>query len=156
MIKTNASDYAVAGIISQYSSSKLLHPLAFQSQNLHNSELNYENHDKELLAIVFCLQKWCSYLLSISKTFRILTCRQAQSAEFLSEFHFNITYLPRKLAVGKAFANNNPNNVQNIFSPITHSDSPKVYLNLMTLHLKTLKLQDSQLKKIVVPDNPSL
>ncbi|KNZ64186.1 uncharacterized protein VP01_10578g1, partial [Puccinia sorghi] len=63
LIETNASDYAVAGVTSQYSSSNLLHPVAFESQKLHNSELNYKIHDKELLEISFCLQKWCSYLL---------------------------------------------------------------------------------------------
>ncbi|KNZ45489.1 putative retrotransposon nucleocapsid protein, partial [Puccinia sorghi] len=87
---------------------------------------------------------------------------------------------------GEAFANNNPDNVRTIFSPLTHSDPPKVYLNLITLHSKTLKLRDAQLsdpwcrdirnniashlkdysilkndlllykEKIVVPDNPSL
>ncbi|KNZ55924.1 uncharacterized protein VP01_2540g2 [Puccinia sorghi] len=41
---------------------------------------------------------------------------------------------------GKAFANNNPDNVRTIFSPLTHSNPPKVYLNLMTLHSKTLEL----------------
>ncbi|KNZ45558.1 putative retrovirus polyprotein, partial [Puccinia sorghi] len=85
--------------------------------------------------------KWCSYLLSLSETFevltdhnalkyfmssKVLTCHHAQWAEFLSEFHFTITYQPRKLAVvpdalsrrdnvypreGKAFANNNPDNL---------------------------------------------
>ncbi|KNZ61502.1 hypothetical protein VP01_13923g1, partial [Puccinia sorghi] len=77
---------------------------------LHNSELNYKIHDKELLEIVFCLQKWCSYLLSISEPFKVLTdhnalkyfmsskvltCQQAQWAEFLSEFHFTIIDLEK-------------------------------------------------------------
>ncbi|KNZ50126.1 uncharacterized protein VP01_4585g2 [Puccinia sorghi] len=31
LIETDASDYAVAGVISQYSSLNLLHPIAFQS-----------------------------------------------------------------------------------------------------------------------------
>ncbi|KNZ48723.1 putative retrovirus polyprotein [Puccinia sorghi] len=56
---------------------------------------------------------------------KVLTRRQARWAEFLSEFHFTITYQPGKLAVvldalsrrdkvypreGKAFTNNNPDN----------------------------------------------
>ncbi|KNZ57379.1 uncharacterized protein VP01_2174g6, partial [Puccinia sorghi] len=52
LIETVASDYAVAGVISQYSSLNLLHPVAFDSQKLNNSELNYKIHDKELLEIV--------------------------------------------------------------------------------------------------------
>ncbi|KNZ62162.1 uncharacterized protein VP01_1305g1, partial [Puccinia sorghi] len=77
LIKTDTSDYAFAGVISQYSSSNLLHPVAFESQKLHNSELNYKIHDKELLAIVFCLQKWCSYLISLSEPFKVLTDHNA-------------------------------------------------------------------------------
>ncbi|KNZ45761.1 hypothetical protein VP01_7821g1, partial [Puccinia sorghi] len=34
LIETDASDYAVAGFISQYSSLNLLHPVAFESRNL--------------------------------------------------------------------------------------------------------------------------
>ncbi|KNZ53467.1 uncharacterized protein VP01_3230g6 [Puccinia sorghi] len=122
LIKTNASDHAVTGVISQYSSLNLLHPVAFKAQRLHNSELNYEIHDKELLEI----QKWCSYLLKV-----ILDALSRQDTVYTRE--------------GEAFANNNPHNVQTIFSPLTHSDSPKVYLNSMKLHSKTLKLCDAQL-----------
>ncbi|KNZ64035.1 uncharacterized protein VP01_10746g1, partial [Puccinia sorghi] len=107
LIETDASDYAVAGVISQYSSLNLLHPVAFESQKLNNSKLNYKIHDKELLTIGFCLQKWRSYLLSLSEPFevltdhnalkyfmssKVLTRQQAQWAEFLSKFHFTITY----------------------------------------------------------------
>ncbi|KNZ64236.1 uncharacterized protein VP01_10519g1, partial [Puccinia sorghi] len=107
LIETNASEYADAGVISQYSYLNILHLVAFDSRKLHNSELNYEIHDKELIAIVFCLQKWCSYLLSLSETFEVLTDHNAlkyfmrskvptrcqdQWAEFFSEFHFTITY----------------------------------------------------------------
>ena len=76
-IETDASDYAVAGVISQYSSSNRLHPVAFESRKLQSSELNYEIHDKELLAIVFCLQKWRSYLLSLMEPFEVLTDHNA-------------------------------------------------------------------------------
>ena len=176
LIETDASDYAVAGVISQYSSSNHLHPVAFESRKLQSSELNYEIHDKELLAIVFCLQKWRSYLLSLVEPFevltdhnalkyfmstKVLTRRQARWAEFLSEFNFTITYRPGKLAVvpdalsrrddvypkgGKAFAENNPDNVRTIFSHSKSiSETPKVFLNSLMLHSKTLELRDAQL-----------
>ncbi|MBW0587232.1 hypothetical protein O181_126947 [Austropuccinia psidii MF-1] len=77
------------------------------------AELNYEIHDKELLGIVWALKRWRAILLSISSPFevltnhsslqyfmssKILTPRQARWAEFLSEFHFSITYRPGHLA----------------------------------------------------------
>ncbi|KNZ46938.1 uncharacterized protein VP01_6814g1, partial [Puccinia sorghi] len=54
----------------------LLHPVAFESQKLHNSELNYKINDKELLEIVFCLQKWhhnaLKYFMTSKQWFRML------------------------------------------------------------------------------------
>ncbi|KNZ48616.1 hypothetical protein VP01_5536g1, partial [Puccinia sorghi] len=79
----------------------------------------------------------------ISQYFSSNLLHPAQWAEFLSEFHFTITYGPGKLVVvldalsrqdnvypreGKDIANINPDNVRTIFSPLTHSDSPKRYL----------------------------
>jgi hypothetical protein len=59
-LETDASDYAIAGVISQKSASNptLSHPVAFESPKLLAAELNYEIHDKELLAIIHCLKKW--------------------------------------------------------------------------------------------------
>ncbi|MBW0488548.1 hypothetical protein O181_028263 [Austropuccinia psidii MF-1] len=70
-------------------------------------------HDKELLGIVWALKRWRAFLLSLSSPFKVLTnhsslqyfmsskvltCCQARWAEFLSEFHFSITYRPGRLA----------------------------------------------------------
>ncbi|MBW0592246.1 hypothetical protein O181_131961 [Austropuccinia psidii MF-1] len=89
------------------------HPIAFKSRKLIPAELNYEIHDKELLGIVWALKSWRAFLLSLSSPFdvltdhsslqyfmssKFLTCRQAHWAEFLSEFHFSITYRPGRLA----------------------------------------------------------
>ncbi|MBW0480056.1 hypothetical protein O181_019771 [Austropuccinia psidii MF-1] len=72
-----------------------------------------EIHDKELLGIVWALKRWRSFLLSLSDPFafltdhssiqyfnssKVLTSHQANWAEFLSEFHFSITYHPGRLA----------------------------------------------------------
>ncbi|MBW0530557.1 hypothetical protein O181_070272, partial [Austropuccinia psidii MF-1] len=89
------------------------HPIAFDSCKLLPAELNYEIHDKELLGIVWALKHWRAFLLSLSNPFEVLTdhsslqyfmyskfltCCQACCAEFLSEFHFTITYHPGRLA----------------------------------------------------------
>ncbi|MBW0497930.1 hypothetical protein O181_037645 [Austropuccinia psidii MF-1] len=75
--------------------------------------LNYESHDEELLGIVWALERWRAFLLSLSSSFgaltndsslqyfmslKVLTRRQAHWAEFLSKFHFSITYRPGRLA----------------------------------------------------------
>ncbi|MBW0527033.1 hypothetical protein O181_066748 [Austropuccinia psidii MF-1] len=108
------------------------------------AELNYEIHDKELLGIVWALKRWRAFLLSLSSPFevltdhsslqyfmssKVLTRRQACWAEFLSEFHFSITYRPGRLATlpdalsrwddvyperGEDFISKNPMNLQQI------------------------------------------
>jgi hypothetical protein len=52
VVETDASDYAIAGILSTYPDDGTdLHPIAFFSRTLSGAELNYDVHDKELLAI---------------------------------------------------------------------------------------------------------
>jgi hypothetical protein len=61
-LETDASDYAVAAILSITHPDNEIHPIAFHSHTLHSSKLNYDIHDKELLAIfeAFCI--WHHYL----------------------------------------------------------------------------------------------
>jgi len=47
----DASDYAIAGIISVRTDNGQIHPLAFFSRTLSGAELNYDTHGKRLLAI---------------------------------------------------------------------------------------------------------
>jgi hypothetical protein len=56
-IETDASDYAIGAVCSQPNTSNILYPLAYFSQKLRDAELNYDVHDKELLAIVKALDK---------------------------------------------------------------------------------------------------
>ncbi|MBW0493362.1 hypothetical protein O181_033077, partial [Austropuccinia psidii MF-1] len=112
IVETDASDCALGAVLSQISDSEK-HPIAFESRKLLSAELNYEIHDKELLGIVWALKRWRAFLLSLSASFEILTDHsslqyfmsskiltrpQAHWAEFLSEFHFSITYCPGCLA----------------------------------------------------------
>ncbi|KAF7360094.1 hypothetical protein MVEN_00737800 [Mycena venus] len=50
-VESDASDYAIAAILSIVGDDGNIHLVAFQSQTLGPSELNYNMHDKELLAI---------------------------------------------------------------------------------------------------------
>ncbi|MBW0566811.1 hypothetical protein O181_106526 [Austropuccinia psidii MF-1] len=112
IVDTDASDYALGAVLSQVSDSGK-HPIAFDSYKLLPEELNYEIHEKELLGIGWALKLWTAFLLSLSSSFavltnhsslqyfmssKILTFHQAGWAEFLSEFHFSITYCPGCLA----------------------------------------------------------
>ncbi len=51
-LEMNASDEAIEACISQSDNKRHLHLIAFHSRKLTDAELNYEIHDKELLAIV--------------------------------------------------------------------------------------------------------
>ncbi|MBW0524799.1 hypothetical protein O181_064514 [Austropuccinia psidii MF-1] len=112
IVETDASDYALGALLSQVNDSGK-HPIAFDSCKLLPAELNYEIHDKGLLGIVCALKHWRAFLLSLSDSFefltdhsslqylmssKVLTCHQARWANFLSEFHFSITYCPGRLA----------------------------------------------------------
>jgi hypothetical protein len=99
IVKTNASDYAITSILSICTDDSNIHPVAFFSHMLTSSELNYDTHDKELLAIFKAFKTWHHYLksphhmidivtdhknleyFSLTKT---LTRRQVRWLEFLS------------------------------------------------------------------------
>ncbi|MBW0570500.1 hypothetical protein O181_110215 [Austropuccinia psidii MF-1] len=112
IVETDASDYSLGAVLSQVNNSGK-HPIAFDSFKLLPEELNYEIYDKELLGIVWDLKRWRAFLLSLSDPLevftdhsslqyfmssKVFTLRQARWAEFLSGFHFSLTYRPGRLA----------------------------------------------------------
>ena len=111
-VETDASDYAIAGILSITSDSGELHPIAFHSRTLTGAELNYDTHDKELLAIFEAFKVWRHYLegsgtpvdvvtdhknLEYFSTTKLLTRRQARWSEYLSQFNMIIRFQHGKL-----------------------------------------------------------
>jgi len=110
VVETDSSGWAVGGVLSQYDDDGLLRPCAYFSKKNAPAECNYEIHDKELLAIIRCLQQWESELASLSHftiitdhknlryfmTLRRLTERQMRWADILSRYNFSITYRPGK------------------------------------------------------------
>ena len=56
VVETDASDYALAAILSTYTPNGELHPIAFHSRTFTSPELNYDVHDKELLTIFKAFQ----------------------------------------------------------------------------------------------------
>ena len=112
VIETDASDYALGAVLSQVCDDKRLHPVAFHSRKFKTAEVNYDIHDKEMLAIVVALKEWEHMLKSCQEEFtvytdhknleyfattKVLSRRQARWAEFLAEFWFKVVYRPGHL-----------------------------------------------------------
>jgi hypothetical protein len=57
VLKCNSSRYAVGGVLSQYSQDRVLRPCAFFLKKNNAHECNYKIHDKELLAVIRCLEE---------------------------------------------------------------------------------------------------
>ena len=62
IVETNASNYALATILSIINEDNEVHPVAFHSCTFTVAELNYDTHDKELLAIFEAFKIWRHYL----------------------------------------------------------------------------------------------
>jgi RNase H-like domain found in reverse transcriptase/Reverse transcriptase (RNA-dependent DNA polymerase) len=58
VIETDASDYALAAILSQVESNGEIHPVTYLSRTFLDTELNYDTHDKELMAIYEAFKAW--------------------------------------------------------------------------------------------------
>ena len=108
IVESDASDFAIGGVLSQYYEDTL-RPIAYYSRKLSPPEINYEVHDKELLAIVACFYQWRPFLLSNSEPIQVITdhrnllhfstskklnCRQVRWSLFLTDFNFQIIFRP--------------------------------------------------------------
>jgi len=109
IIETDTSDFAIGAVLSQWDSDNKLHPVAFHSKKFQPLEINYEIHDKELLAIVDTFKHWRRYCegathqvqvfsdhqnLEYFTTSKVLNRRQTRWAQELAEIDFRIYYRP--------------------------------------------------------------
>jgi len=62
IVETDVLDYALAAILSIVNKDNEVHPVAFHSYTFTIVELNYDIHDKELLAIFKAFKIWQYYL----------------------------------------------------------------------------------------------
>ena len=107
IVETDASNFAVGAVLSQYDNNNRLHPCAFMSKGLKDAEVRYDIYDKELLAIITALKEWRHYLQGTKEPFKIfcdhrnlkfprkpevLSDRQIRWFEFLSKFNYEIVY----------------------------------------------------------------
>jgi len=106
ILETNVFDYILVAILSTQSNSEV-HPIAFHSRVFSAAEINYDMHDKELLAIVEAFKKWQHYLervvvpvevymnhknLTYFSETKTLSRHLARWSEFLSQFNLSIKF----------------------------------------------------------------
>ena len=72
-MKTNASDYALAVILSIVNEDNEVHLVAFYSCTFTVVELNYNTHNKELLAIFEAFKIWQHYLEDLAYLIDVVT-----------------------------------------------------------------------------------
>ena len=109
IVETNVSDYALAAILSIVNEDNEVHPVVFHSRIFTTVELNYNTHNKELLAIFKAFKIWQYYLEGLAysinvvidhknfeyfSTTKVLTQRQAWWSEYLSQFNLVIRFHP--------------------------------------------------------------
>ena len=74
VVETDASDYAIADILSQISPKDgNIHLIAIYSRGMQPTKLNYNIYDKELLAIYEAFKQWWNYLKGASHVILILS-----------------------------------------------------------------------------------
>jgi len=107
VMETDTSDYTLAVIISMKTSEGELHPITFHSCTFTGAKLNYNVHDKELMAIFEAFKHWRHYLEGSASpidvvtdhknveyfcTTKLLTQRQAHWSKYLLQFNFIIRF----------------------------------------------------------------
>ena len=90
--------------------------MAYISKSLNKTERNYEIHDKEMLAVIHCLEAWRYFLEGSRSKFKVwtdhknleyfmsnqkLNCRQARWALYLLRFNFILKHISES-KMGKA------------------------------------------------------
>jgi len=73
VVETNASDYALAAILSIMTKDNEIHSVAFHSRTFSTPELNYDVHDKELLAMFEAFKIWRHYLEGAASPIDVVT-----------------------------------------------------------------------------------
>jgi len=114
-VEADALDYATGGVLSLKGKDGKWRPVAFISKSLNATKRNYEIHNKEMLAVIRCLEMWRHYLEGAKLEFEIwidhknlqyfmtsqkLNRRQARWALYLSRFSFTLKHVPGK-SMGK-------------------------------------------------------
>ncbi|CCO31293.1 Retrotransposable element Tf2 155 kDa protein type 1 [Rhizoctonia solani AG-1 IB] len=106
-LETDASGVAMGAVLSQRHTDGYLHPIAFLSKSFVDAQVNYDTHDKELLAIITALEHWRLFLEGTDEPITVYTDHKnleywkkahtfnrwhARWYQILAPFNFNIVY----------------------------------------------------------------
>jgi hypothetical protein len=72
-LEVDTLDFAIDLVLSQYGENGRLHPIAYRSRKFSTIEINYEIHDKELLAIIDTFEEWHHLLKEVQHTTTVYT-----------------------------------------------------------------------------------
>ena len=115
-VEVDASDFATGEMLSMKCEDERWRPVAYISKLLNEAERNYEIYNKEILAIIKCLEAWRHFLKGAKGWFEIwtdhknleyfmkvqkLNQRQARWSLYLSRFDFTLRYVAGK-SMGRA------------------------------------------------------
>ena len=107
-VEADVLEYTTGEVLSMKCKNKKWRLVAFISKLLNETERNYEIHNREMLAIIRCLDKWRHLLEGAQSKFKIrsdyknleyfmssqkLNCRQARWALYLSRFDFMLKHV---------------------------------------------------------------
>jgi len=70
-VEADALDYAIGEVLSTKCEDRKWRPVVFISKSLNATEQNYKIHDKEMLAVIRCLEAWIYYLERAKLEFEI-------------------------------------------------------------------------------------
>ena len=105
-VTTDASDRRTGAVLSFGETWETAHPVAYDSYQLNEAEKNYPVHEKELLAIIKALKKWCTSLLGTHfeiftdhrtleyfQSQKDMSRRQMRWSMYLVDFDYDIIYI---------------------------------------------------------------
>jgi RNase H-like domain found in reverse transcriptase/Integrase zinc binding domain len=108
VVTTDASDVGIGAVLEQEYDDDL-HPIAYACRKFNSAEQNYPTHDHELLAIMYAVREWRTYLhgarfrircdhhpLQYLETKPQLFKRQIRWVDALAEFDYRIEYYKEK------------------------------------------------------------
>jgi len=107
-VEADISNYATRGVLSMRCSNEKWRPVVFIFKSFSETEQNYKIYNKEMLAVIRCLEAWKHFLEGTIEKFEIWTDyknlkyfikvqklykRQARWALYLSHFNFTLKHV---------------------------------------------------------------